>query len=140
MTKTKEPIRKTVYLEEQLVSCAETLFKQAEVDSFSAFVKKAIEAYISKLIFSKNSDILSKEIRKAIREEIYPTNLRLSKGLYKYAIELDLLAQMVAYRTDYEYGEIDWMRNEARKHVAQNRGMVDVDAIINRINEEENDD
>ena len=88
MTKTKEPIRKTVYLEEQLVSCAETLFKQAEVDSFSAFVKKAIEAYISKLIFSKNSDILSKEIRKAIREEIYPTNLRLSKGLYKYAIEL----------------------------------------------------
>ena len=83
MTKTKEPIRKTVYLEEQLVSCAESLFKQAEVDSFSAFVKKAIEAYISKLIFSKNSDILSKEIRKAIREEIYPTNLRLSKGLYK---------------------------------------------------------
>jgi hypothetical protein len=32
------------------------------------------------------------------------------------------------------------MRNEARKHVAQNRGMVDVDAIINRINEEENED
>ena len=140
MTKTKEPVRKTVYLEEQLVSSAETLFKQAEVDSFSAFVKKALEAYIAKLIFSKNSDILSKEIRKAIREEIYPTNLRLSKGLYKYAIELDLLAQMVAYRTDYEYGEIDWMRNEARKHVAQNRGMVDVDAIINRINEEENED
>ena len=97
-------------------------------------------SFISKLIFSKNSDILSKEIRKAIREEIYPTNLRLSKGLYKYAIELDLLAQMVAYRTDYEYGEIDWMRNEARKHVAQNRGLVDVDAIINRINEEENED
>ena len=56
--------------------------------------------------------------------------LELVRWVGKYAIELDLLAQMVAYRTDYEYGEIDWMRNEARKHVAQNRGMVDVDAII----------
>lgn len=92
MTKTQEPVRKTVYLEEKLVRQAEILFGEAEVESFSAFVTKAIEAYITKLVIDKNGDLLSKEIRKAIHEEINPTNTRISKGLYRYAIELDMLA------------------------------------------------
>ena len=80
MTKTNEPIRKTVYLEEKLVRQAEILFGESEVDSFSAFVTKAIENYITKLVIDKNGDLLSKEIRKAIHEEISPTNTASPKG------------------------------------------------------------
>ena len=54
MTKTQEPVRKTVYLEEKLVRQAEILFGEAEVESFSAFVTKAIENYITKLVIDKN--------------------------------------------------------------------------------------
>lgn len=82
MTKTNEPIRKTVYLEEKLVRQAEILFGEAEVDSFSAFVAKAIENYITKLVIDKNGDLLSKEIRKAIHEEISPTNTRMVNERY----------------------------------------------------------
>ena len=140
MTKTNEPIRKTVYLEEKLVRQAEILFGEAEVESFSAFVAKAIENYITKLVIDKNGDLLSKEIRKAIHEEISPTNTRISQGLYRYAIELDMLAQMVAYQHDFRYEEIIGMRKEANKYVAQMRGKINVDELINEVHGEYYDD
>ena len=140
MTKTNEPIRKTVYLEEKLVRQAEILFGEAEVDSFSAFVTKAIENYITKLVIDKNGDLLSKEIRKAIHEEISPTNTRISKGLYRYAIELDMLAQMVAYQHDFRYEEIIGIRKEANKYVAQMRGKINVDELITEVHGEYYDD
>jgi len=140
MTKTNEPIRKTVYLEEKLVRQAEILFGEAEVESFSAFVTKAIEGYITKLVVDKNGDLLSKEIRKAIHEEISPTNTRISKGLYRYAIELDMLAQIVAYQHDFRYEEIIGMRKEANKYVAQMRGKINVDELINEVYGEYYDD
>ena len=140
---TKEGIRKTIYIDETLVKRAEMLEELAEVNSFSAFVSKALEQYISQLVLNKHSAALSEEIGKAIAYALNPINIRLSKSLYRYAVQLDMLSQFVGYQNDCNWREIEAVRKEAQENTAKMRGQVDVGRIIGEMsteNGEEGDD
>ena len=63
---TKEGIRKTIYIDEKLFKRAEMLEELAGVDSFSAFVSKAVEQYTTQLILDQHADALTEKIQKAI--------------------------------------------------------------------------
>lgn len=111
----KEGIRKTIYIDETLVKRAELLGGLAGVNSFSAFVSKALEQYISQLVLNKHSAALSEEIGKAIAYALNPINIRLSKSLYRYAVQLDMLSQFVGYQNEFNWREIEAVRREAQK-------------------------
>ena len=130
MKENYEGIRKTVYISEELVKRAEILYGEADVNSFSGFVSKAIDAYISKLVADKYGSALGEEIRKAIRNELGVINSRLSKGLYRYAIEIDILAQLLADACEYTPEEFRRIRVEANKQIAKMRGSIDLNAIF----------
>ena len=139
----KEGIRKTIYIDETLVKRAEMLEELAEVNSFSAFVSKALEQYISQLVLNKHSAALSEKIQKAIAYALNPINIRLSKSLYRYAVQLDMLSQFVGYQNDFNWREIEAVRKEAQENTAKMRGQIDVGKIIGEMsteNEEEGDD
>ena len=140
---TKEGIRKTIYIDETLVKRAEMFEELAEVNSFSAFVSKALEQYISQLVLNKHSAALSEEIQKAIAYALNPINIRLSKSLYRYAVQLDMLSQFVGFQNDFTWGEIDAVRKEAQLNAAKMCGQIDVGRIIGEMsteNEEDDDD
>ena len=140
---TKEGIRKTIYIDETLVKRAEMFEELAEVNSFSAFVSKALEQYISQLVLNKHSAALSEEIGKAIAYALNPINIRLSKSLYRYAVQLDMLSQFVGFQNDFTWGEIEAVRKEAQLNTARMRGQIDVGRIIGEMsteNGEEGDD
>ena len=106
------------------------------MNSFSAFVSKALEQYISQLVLNKHSAALSEEIQKAIAYALNPINIRLSKSLYRYAVQLDMLSQFVGYQNDFSWGEIEAVRKEAQVNAAKMRGQVDVGKIIGEMNTE----
>ena len=140
---TKEGIRKTIYIDETLVKRAELLGGLAGVNSFSAFVSKALEQYISQLVLNKHSAALSEEIGKAIAYALNPINIRLSKSLYRYAVQLDMLSQFVGYQNNFNWREIEAVRKEAQENTARMRGQIDVGRIIGEMsteNGEEGDD
>ena len=132
----KEGIRKTIYIDETLVKRAELLGELAGVNSFSAFVSKALEQYISQLVLNKHSAALSEEIGKAITYALNPINIRLSKSLYRYAVQLDMLSQFVGYQNDFNWREIEAVRKEAQENTARMRGQVDVGRIIGEMSTE----
>ena len=133
---TKEGIRKTIYIDETLVKRAEMFEELAEVNSFSAFISKALEQYISQLVLNKHSAALSEEIHKAITYALNPINTRLSKSLYRYAVQLDMLSQFVGFQNDFTWGEIEAVRKEAQLNTAKMRGQVDVGKIIGEMSTE----
>ena len=138
---TKEGIRKTIYIDETLVKRAEMFEELAGVNSFSAFVSKALEQYISQLVLNKHSAALSEEIQKAIAYALNPISIRLSKSLYRYAVQLDMLSQFVGYQNDFNWREA--VRKEAQENTARMRGQIDVGKIIGEMsteNGEEGDD
>ena len=136
----KEGIRKTIYIDETLVKRAELLGGLAGVNSFSAFVSKALEQYISQLVLNKHSAALSEEIGKAIAYALNPINIRLSKSLYRYAVQLDMLSQFVGYQNDFNWREIEAVRKEAQENTARMRGQVDVGKIIGEMSTENEED
>ena len=133
MSNAKEPIRKTIYIEEELVKKAGILFGVAEVDSFSAFVTKAIDSYITRLVADKSASYLTEEVRKVIKDELATIKSRLSRSLYKYAVELNMLAQAVAYQHEFSRWDIRDMRNEAQAYVAQTNGVIRVEDLLGKV-------
>lgn len=132
----QEGIRKTIYIDEKLFRQAETMYSMADVNSFSAFVAKAIENYIAQLVVINHGTLLSEEITKAIDNALAPLDRRLSKALYRYAIELDMLSQFVGYQHDFSYEEIGYVRKEANLRVAQMRGKIDVGELLGEPDED----
>ncbi len=136
----QEGIRKTIYIDKKLFKHAETMYSMADVNSFSAFVAKAIENYIAQLVVINHGTLLSEEITKAIDNALAPLDRRLSKALYRYAIELDMLSQFVGYQHDFSYEDITYIRKEANLRVAQMRGKIDVGELIGEPDEDYDDD
>ena len=136
MKDTQEGIRKTIYIDEKIFKHAETMYSMADVNSFSAFVAKAIENYIAQLVVINHGTLLSDEIIKAIDNALAPLDRRLSKALYRYAIELDMMSQFVGYQHDFSYEDITYIRKEANLRVAQMRGKIDVGELIGEPDED----
>ena len=132
----KEGIRKTIYIDETLVKRAELLGGLAGVNSFSAFVSKALEQYISQIVLDQHAEVLTKEMCEAIAYALNPINIRLSKSLYRYAVQLDMLSQFVGYQNEFNWREIEAIRREAQENVAKMRGQVDVGRIIGEMSTE----
>ena len=141
MKEQNEKLRTTIYIDEQLVKRAEILFGEAEVNSFSAFASKAIESYIIKLVIDKNGDLLSDEIRKAIKNELGPINTRVSKGLYRYAVEIDTIVQILAEVYGFNPKFVEGYRKKAEGHVYKLKGKIDYAALMDpKFAEDEEDE
>ena len=137
---TKEGIRKTIYIDETLVKRAEMFEELAGVNSFSAFVSKALEQYISQIVLDQHAEVLTKEMREAIAHALNPINIRLSKSLYRYAVQLDMLSQFVGYQNNFNWREIEAVRKEAQENTAKMRGQIDVGKIIGEMSTENGED
>ena len=107
----------------------------------SNFASKTIKAYITKLVIDKNGDLLSDEIRKAIKNELGPINTRVSKGLYRYAVELDTIVQIIAELYGFNPKFVEGYRKKAEGHVYKLKGKIDYAALMDpKFAEDEKDE
>ena len=127
----KNTLRTSIYTDEEALTRCRVLFGEAGVTSFSQFVKKAIDCYIERLVAENHSAFLAKEIRQAVRNELRPITARLSKGLYRYAVLLDMLCQIIAYKdTDWSSDDLEFLRVQANVRTAKNRGNIDLKTLL----------
>ena len=131
MKEKREVIRKTVSLDKELISTCEVLYGEAGVDNFTQFTTNALQMYTEHLLGKKESPFLSKEIRKALKDEVRPIASRLSKGLYRYAILLDMMCQIAAYLNfSGDTSILEKFRRDANIRVARTRGQIDIKSIL----------
>ena len=131
MEELKNPVRTTVYLDEEILRRCHILFGEAKVDSFSSFVRKALDCYIDYLITDQPHSFISEELAKTIRDEVRPIASRLSKGLYRYAILIDMLCQIIAYQdTEWSAEQLEYVRKYANARVAKSKGVIDLKTLL----------
>ena len=131
MEEKREVVRKTVSLGKELLSTYEALYSEAGVDNFTQFTVNALQLYTEHLLGKKASPFLSREIRKAIKEEVRPLAARLSKGLYRYAILLDMMCQIAAcLNFSGDASILEEFRRNANIRVAKMRGQIDIQSIV----------
>lgn len=131
MEEKREIVRKTVSLDKELLSTCEALYGEAGVDNFTQFAVSALQMYTEHLLGKKETPFLSREIRKAIKDEVRPIATRLSKGLYRYAVLLDMMCQIAAYLNfSGDASILEEFRRNANVRVAKMRGQIDIQSIV----------
>lgn len=131
MEEKRETIRKTISIDKELLSTCEALYCEAGVDNFTQFAASALQMYTEQLLSKKESPFLSREIRKAIKDEVRPIATRLSKGLYRYAILLDMMCQIAAcLNFSGDASILEEFRRNANIRVAKMRGQIDIQSIV----------
>ena len=131
MKEKREVIRKTISLDKELLSTCEVLYNEAGVDNFTQFATNALQMYTEYLLSQKQRPLLAREVRKALKDEVRPIASRLSKGLYRYAILLDMMCQIAAYLNfSGDTSLLEKFRRDANIRVARTRGHIDIKSIL----------
>ena len=127
----KNTVRKTVSLDQELVDQCGMLFASAGAENFSQYVSMALKKYNDILISETQSSLLTNEMRGAIRKELGPITSRLSRGLYRYGVLIDMLCQMLSYMQFGGGDEImNYFHKRANARMGRTRGKIDLQGIL----------
>lgn len=122
--------RISLYLDKNLVKNADKFFKDYGFKSRNEFYSYAVENLIADKILKDNSNVISDKLSKAIANCSEDNAKAISKGLFRYAVQLEMVMRMIAEQFDYRKDEIENMRKEAINNVRRTRGKVNLIDII----------
>jgi hypothetical protein len=131
-TDMKEKQRVSIYLDSELVRRADAMRESAGCSSRNEFVAAALENYIADLTVDKRGDILCEKLAGAIEKAVDYEAVKISKGLFRYAVELDVIMQMLAACWDVDPKQLEKFRREAVNNVRRTRGKVRLDELFLR--------
>ena len=131
-----EKQRISIYLDSDLVRRADAYQKQADCRSRNEFVAAAMESYIAGLQGHAMEDALVKKLAGAIEKAVDFEAVKISKGLFRYAVELNVIMQVMAQTMEFMPDELREFRREAVNNVRRTRGKVRLDELFHRRDEE----
>ena len=99
--------------------------------SRSEFIAKAIREYVSSIEVGRQKNIIAKNLA----DEIAGIT-KISKGLFRYAVELEIVIMILSELADIPPKVIAEYRKEAVRNVRRTRGKVNLDDLIARNNRE----
>ena len=123
--------RISIYMDKDIVEKADKALGVCGCTSRNELVAKAIEYYISEKEIEGASQYLVTRISKSIAQANDVTLKQVTTGLYRYAIYLDMMIQMLGQAMDYDEADIRKMRSEAYKHLKSVKGKVTFESIMN---------
>ena len=122
--------RVSLYLDKDVVKNADIMMKKFGYRSRNEFFTKAVESLSADLLLKENKNELSERLAEAIAEAEKNNAIAISKGLFRYAVQLEMVMRMLAEQFEYKPLDIKMMRQEAMNNVHRTRGKVRLDDII----------
>ena len=104
--------------------------------SRSEFIAKAIREYVSSIEVGRQKNIIAKNLADEIVKGSEAGITKISKGLFRYAVELEIVIMILSELADIPPKVIAEYRKEAVRNVRRTRGKVNLDDLIARNNRE----
>ena len=104
--------------------------------SRSEFIASAIQKYISDLEFGRQKNIIAKELANEIVKGSEAGVTKISKGLFRYAVEVEMIIMILSELADIPPRVMEEYRKEAIRNVRRTRGKINLDDLIARNNRE----
>lgn len=123
--------RISIYMDKDIVEKADKALKVCGCSSRNELVAKAIEYYISEKEIEGASQYLVDRISKSIAKANDVTLKQVTTGLFRYAIYLDMMIQMLGEAMEYEREDLMRMRREAYRNIRTVNGKVSFESIMN---------
>lgn len=122
--------RISLYLDRDTVQKADKMMKEYGFKSRNEFYFAAVESFIADELLKENDSALSERLARAVAELSENNAKAISKGLFRYAVQLEMVMRMIATLSDISYREVEDMRREAINNVRRTRGKVNLKDII----------
>ena len=121
--------RVSLYLDKQTVKTVDVFIKKHSLHSRNEFFERAVENLIADEAIKTGGDVMSEKLAKAI-EAVSENNAKaISKGLFRYAVQLEMMMRYIAQTHEFTDDELDEMRREAINNVRRTRGKIKLDDI-----------
>ena len=127
--KSEHKQRISLYLDKELVKEADKFIKEQGLSSRNDLFSKAVERLMADEIL-RESPAVSERLAQALADVSEDNAKAISKGLFRYAVQLEMMMQMLATQFDCTQEQIGEMRREAINNVRRTRGKVKLDDII----------
>lgn len=122
--------RISLYLDKETVAKMDGFIKQSGYRSRNDFVSSAVDNLIADELLGENDTAISEKLARAVADLSDDNAKAISKGLFRYAVQLEMVMRMIAEQFEYEESEIENMRREAINNVRRTRGKVRLDEIL----------
>lgn len=122
--------RISLYLERDTVKKADRMMKEYGYKSRNEFYTAAIENFIAGELLQENAPALSDKLARAVAAMSEDNARAISKGLFRYAVQLEMVMRMIATLSDITEEDVEDMRREAINNVRRTRGKVNLTDII----------
>lgn len=106
----------------------------AHVRSLNAFVLKAIDFYLGYLRQGKNLNYISPILASSIKSEIKNTEYNLSEIIFKVAVQLSMLTQIVADEKEFYPEYLEELQKWCAEKVASTNGIISLEDMQSRAN------
>lgn len=119
-----------LYLNKDLVKRADDMVKQFHFKSRNEFFAAAVENYIADYLLGSNESAVSDKLGKSIAKYSEDNAKAISKGLFRYAVQLEMMCRVLAIDRMINKDVLEGMRHEAINNVRRTRGKVRFEEIL----------
>lgn len=126
MEETKNATRIGLYIDTDLLARCDASIPLTDARSRSEFVCGAIEHYIAVLTAKGNSKVLTPALESVISGKIAGTEDRISRIIFKLAVEIAVQNHLTAGRYQFEDGYLEKLRDYCAQEVASTNGRINL--------------
>ena len=124
--------RVSLYLPRKLVQEVDRTKEKCGFSSRNEFYAKAVESFIAEQLLdnSVTNHALTDKLAQAVHALSEDNAKAISKGLFRYAVQLEILMRMFAQVSEFSDDELKEMRREAVNNVRRTRGKISLEEIM----------
>ena len=135
MSKNKEEkYTLTIRMDDEIKQEIQERMDDAHVRSLNAFVLKAIEFYLGYLRQGKNLNYISPILASSIKGEMKNIEHNLSEIIFKMAVQLSMLTQIVADEKEFYPDYLEELQKWCAEKVALTNGIISLEDMQQREN------
>ena len=121
--------RVSLYLDKEIMKTVDVFIKKHGYHSRNEFFEKAAKNLIADSALNFGEDIMSDKLAKAIENVSEENAKAISKGLFHYAVQLEMMMRVIEKTNHCTDEELEDMRREAVNNVRRTRGKIKLEDI-----------
>ena len=128
---TLEKIRTGIYVSADVLAECDDYCTKNEI-SRSELIEKSLKLFLATRVIADKCDVLVPELAECIAHASDNGITKISKGLFRYAVGVEMLIAILADTFDVNKNELKDIRREAVNNVRRTRGKFNLDDLITR--------
>lgn len=132
--------RVPVWLEPQTIDKLNSLISLQNVANISQLIAKAVDFYLGYIGTSDTTEFLSEALVGVVDSSIRQTEGRNATNLFRLAVEMNIMAQILAGGLDIPNEAIENLRGKAIKQIKKSNGKVKFEDAMNQNSEDDFDE